>query len=137
MANQSARAFLLKCVQVIGQKASGLASDAQDKLNEINLDTRRREIMSNFPLKAMDLWQNGAELPFELTEMLQELTDIDNKLTLMRAQKYTQIETEEAGEAGEVTEEFSKTEVFEEPMESLTDETDFQSETPSGSETLE
>lgn len=96
MAYQSARTFLLKCVQAIGQKASGMASDAQEKLNEINLDSRRREIMANFPLVAMNLWQEGAEFPEELSAMLEELAEIDSKLTLMRALKYAQIDEEEA-----------------------------------------
>ena len=36
-----------------------MATNAHQKLNEINLETRRRELLSEIPVRALDLWQQG------------------------------------------------------------------------------
>lgn len=61
MANlgNSVKLAFLKGLEAIGNGASNMASNAHQKLNEINLETRRRELMSELPVRALDLWQNG------------------------------------------------------------------------------
>ncbi len=86
----------LKGMEAIGKSASNLASNAHTKVTEINLETRRRELMGEFPLKAHDLWQNGVALPEPLGDMLAELNELDEKLSLLRAQRYATVEAEEA-----------------------------------------
>lgn len=85
----------LKSVEVIGTGASNLASNAKHKAAEITLETRRREIMTEFSLLALDLWQKGEQLPKPLDDLLVELTDIDERLSVLRAQKYATVGGEE------------------------------------------
>ena len=83
---------VLKGMEAVGQSASSLASNAQQKLQELNLETQRREILSAFPLKAYDLWQKGEALPEPLDKMLRELSDLDERLGVLRAQRYAKVE---------------------------------------------
>ena len=85
------RITFLKGMEAIGTTASALASNAKLKVNEINLETRRREILTNFSLQAFELWQKGVQLPEPLSEMLTELTDIEGRLSVLRAQKYAKV----------------------------------------------
>ena len=73
---------VLKGMEAIGQGASNLASNAQQRLQELNLDNQRRELLNAFPLKAYELWQKGESLPQPLEEMLKELKDVDERLNL-------------------------------------------------------
>ncbi|MEG0049000.1 MAG: hypothetical protein RSE58_10170 [Clostridia bacterium] len=84
---------LLKGMEAIGKSASSMAGSAQQKLAEINLETRRREILSDFPMRAFDLWQKGTELPEPLGTLLSELSDLDERLSLLRAQRYAKVES--------------------------------------------
>ena len=83
---------LLRAVEVVGTSASNLADNAKLRVAEINLETRRREILNDFCLRAYDLWQKGTELPEPLDGMLKELSELDEKLSVLRAQKYAKVE---------------------------------------------
>lgn len=93
----------LKTLAALGTSASNMASNAHTKLNEINLETRRRELFSEVPNCVMELWQKGVELPDPLGKMMQELGEIDEQLTVLRAQRYANVEEakkpDEAAEA--------------------------------------
>lgn len=89
---------LLKGMEAIGTSASNLASNAKLKVNEINLQTRRREILTDFSLQAFEMWQKGVQLPEPLSEMLKELSDIEDRLSVLRAQKYAKVAGEPATE---------------------------------------
>ena len=90
---------LLKGMEVIGTSASNLASNAKIKVNEINLENRRREILTDFSLQAFELWQKGVELPDPLSQMLTELSGIEERLSVLRAQKYAKVATDAARKA--------------------------------------
>lgn len=90
---------VLKGMEVVGQSASNLASNAQHKLQELNLETQRREILSDFPLRAYDLWQKGEALPEPLDKMLKELSELDERLGVLRAQRYAKVEAASAEQA--------------------------------------
>lgn len=94
--NNSVKTALLKGIEAIGHKASNLASNAHQKLDELNLETRRRELLHEVPVKAMDLWQSGVKLPDELEALLAELHNLDQHLTVMRAQRYAKVEEDES-----------------------------------------
>ena len=81
----------LKGMEALGTSASNLASNAKLKVIEINLQNRRREILTDFSLQAFELWQKGVQLPDTLSEMLKELSDIEERLTVLRAQKYAKV----------------------------------------------
>lgn len=81
----------LRGVEALGTSASNMASNAQFKVMEVNMESRRREIMTEFNLKAFELWQKGVELPPALDALFVELTDLDGKLNDLRAQRYAKV----------------------------------------------
>lgn len=78
----------LKGMEALGTSASNLASNAKFRVAELNMESRRREILTEFNLKAFELWQKGEKLPPALDEMFQELSELDGKLNDLRAQRY-------------------------------------------------
>ena len=84
----------LKGMEAIGNTASTMANNAKAKMQEINLEARKRELLSELNMMAMALWQKGNELPPPLNAILAELNEVDEKLSLTRAQKYAAVETE-------------------------------------------
>lgn len=84
----------LKSMEVLGTSASNLADNAKTKVNELNYESRRREILTEFSLKAFELWQKGVELPEPLSDMCQELSELDEKLNVLRAQKYAKLDAD-------------------------------------------
>lgn len=123
---------VLKGMEAIGQGASNLASNAQQRLQELNLDNQRRELLNAFPLKAYELWQKGESLPQPLEEMLKELKDVDERLNLIRAQRFAKLEEkkqqnaepspEGASEDEAVTEETAEENVKEAPSAAETED---------------
>ncbi len=89
---------LLKMMEAIGTTASNMASNAKLRANEIKLENRRREILTDFSLRAFEMWQKGVPLPGSLSEMLSELSEIEDRLSLLRAQKYARVTSESAPE---------------------------------------
>ena len=86
---------VLKGMEAIGQGASNLASSAQQRLQELNLENQRRELLNAFPLKAYELWQKGESFPQPLEDMLAELKSVDERLNLARAQRFAKVEEKE------------------------------------------
>ena len=105
LGNNVKMAFL-KGLEALGKGASNMATNAHQKLNEINLETRRRELLSEIPVRALDLWQQGEPMPQPLGDMLSELSALDEQLTVLRAQRYARVETE-AEESAAASEELS------------------------------
>lgn len=85
----------LKGLEALGKGASSLTSAAQQKLSEMNLDTRRREILAEIPKCVMELWKNGAELPEPLCALLSELSELEEQLSAMRPQPAQEESAEE------------------------------------------
>lgn len=85
------RITLLKGMEAIGTTAASLASNAKVKVNELNLESRRREILTDFSLQAFELWQKGVQLPAPLSDMFTELSDIESRLSVLRAQKFAKV----------------------------------------------
>lgn len=74
-----------KCVESLGQGAANMADSAKQKLGEINMEARRKEVASELPNKLMQMWKDGAELPEELSQMLSELNTLEEELAAIRA----------------------------------------------------
>lgn len=87
---------VLKTMEALGTSAANLASNAKLKVNELTLETRRREILTDFSLQAFELWQKGVTLPDPLAGMLTELSDIESRLSVLRAQKYAKLNADGA-----------------------------------------
>jgi len=78
----------IKGMEAVSSAASNLANNTKQKVNEINLDNRRREILSDFGLIAYELWQKGMELPKELNDLMVELSQVDEALNLLRIKPF-------------------------------------------------
>ncbi len=100
LGNNVKTAFL-KGLEALGKTASSLSDAAQQKLSEMNLDTRRREILSEIPKCVMQLWKDGVELPEPLTALLGELTELEEKLAAMRPQPEAKAEEAQSEETAE------------------------------------
>ncbi len=90
---------VLNLMQAMGSAASHLASNAKLRVAEINLESRRHELLTEFSLQAFEMWHNGVKLPEDLSAMFTEISEIDDRLSLLRAQKYAKVkaDTDEAG----------------------------------------
>lgn len=98
LGNNVKTAFL-KGLEALGKTASSLTDAAQQKLSEMNLETRRREVLTEIPKCVMQLWKDGVEMPEPLTALLNELSELDEKLAVMRpAPEPKPAETEQAAE---------------------------------------
>ena len=97
------RIAFLNVMQAFGSAASQWASHAKLRVQEINLESRRHEILTASSLQAFELWHNGVKLPPVLADMFAEISAIDDKLSVLRAQKYAKVkpEQDEAAEDGE------------------------------------
>ena len=84
----------LKGMEMLGTAASNLVNNAKHKVAEINLETRRREISTEVSMLAFDMWQKGEKLPEPLEALLRELSDLDERLSVLRAQKYAHVHHE-------------------------------------------
>lgn len=84
MANLNMKTVFLKGLEALGKGASSLTNAAQQKLNEMNLDTRRREILAEIPKCVMEMWKDGVELPDPLGALLSELNELEEQLAAMR-----------------------------------------------------
>lgn len=133
LGNNVKTAFL-KGLEALGKTASSLSDAAQQKLSEMNLDTRRRELLIEIPKCVMQLWKDGVEMPEPLTALLNELTELEKKLSAMRPKpeikpeeeaqaEPTEEETEEESPVCECSEEDCCCEAVAEP-ESETGEND-------------
>ncbi len=77
----------LKGMEAIGNTASNIADNAKYKVTEMNLETRRREILADFGSIAYEMWQRGETFPPALEAQLKQLNALDEQLTVIRAQR--------------------------------------------------
>lgn len=82
----------LKGMEVVGNAASNVATNTKQKVNEMNLESKRREILSDFGHLAYELWQKGTVLPKELSDQLEQLSRIDEELNALHAQRFKDVE---------------------------------------------
>jgi len=92
----------LKGMEAIGNAASNIADNAKYKVTEMNLETRRREILADFGSIAYEMWQRGEIFPPALEAQLKQLNALDEQLNAIRAQRIAAArEANLAGEAAD------------------------------------
>jgi hypothetical protein len=96
----------LKGMEVVGNAASNIADNAKYKVSEMNLETRRREILADFGSVAYEMWQRGEVFPPALEAQLEQLNALDEQLTAIRAQRFAA--AQEAKLAREAAEEAAR-----------------------------
>ena len=100
---ENLKSFLKKGIELIGNKASDLASNAKQKVGEYNLANEKKDLFSAIGSKIYDNYLNGDTVPEGLEEELTRITEIDQELEAIRAEKEKAGESAEsdAGEPGE------------------------------------
>lgn len=105
---EKARGLWMKSMNAIGNTAAGIANNTRNKVDEMNLQNRRREVCQDIAARVYALWQKGEELPEELSGMLGELQELDEKLNDLQAARYSRdeivIESTEEEDYDEATE---------------------------------
>lgn len=124
MANlgNNVKTAFLKGLEALGKTASNLSDAAQQKLSEMNLDTRRRELLSEIPKCVMQLWKDGVELPEPLTALLGELTELEEKLAAIHPKPEAKEEPKPEATTEEAAEETAEEAAEEAPAEEPADE---------------
>ena len=78
----------IKGMETVGNTASNIANNTKYKVDEMNLQNRRRDLFSNIGPQAYILWQKGEKFPEEICKMLMEIQKLDEQLNDMRAERY-------------------------------------------------
>ena len=77
---ENIRKFVTRGVEAIGNTASNLANNTKQKINNINLNNQRKELIEELGRKAYECWINGGNLPEELTDEIMQIAEIDQQL---------------------------------------------------------
>jgi len=95
---KSMRSLFLSGVKAVNSAASSLASTTRYKVDEMNLQNRRREVLNSVSQCAWQLWTSGVELPEELKVLMLEIEKIDEELEEMREAQKEQKDKKDAPE---------------------------------------
>ncbi len=98
---ENTRELFVKAMEGLSDSAAKVASNAKYKVTEVNLTTRRREILENFGKKCYDLWNKGTQFPPEVEAQLVELADIDEQINTLKAEHYAYLNPELTKELNE------------------------------------
>lgn len=79
----------IRGMEKVGNTASNIASNTKYKVDEMNLQNRRRDLFSSIGPQAYILWQKGEQFPDVISRMLEEIQKLDEQLNDMRAERYT------------------------------------------------
>ncbi len=86
----------IKSMESISAAANGLASNTRYKVEEMNLQSRRRELLSGFGQTAYALWKQGEVFPEEAEKILREIGEVDQALENMEAERQERAKAAEA-----------------------------------------
>ncbi len=102
----------IKSMETISAAANGLASNTRYKVEEMNLQSRRRELLSGFGQTAYALWKQGEAFPEEAEKVLREIGEVDEALAALEAERQERAKAAEAAseQAAEESAEESVTE---------------------------
>lgn len=89
---QKAKSLWIRGMKTVGNTAESIASNTRFKVDEMTLQNRRRELLSDLARNAYALWLKGEAFPEQLTGMLTDLRNLDDQLNDMRAAKYSMSE---------------------------------------------
>ena len=86
---EKAKSLWIKGMKTVGNTAASIANNTKFKVDEMTLQTRRRELLNDIAAKAYSLWLKGEMFPEQLTTMLNELQELDDHLNDLRTEKYS------------------------------------------------
>lgn len=81
--------YWIRGMSAVGSGAARIASSTRHKVDEVTLQTRRKEVLGDLATDTYALWLKGEKMPPPLTGKLEELQRLDNELSELRASRYT------------------------------------------------
>lgn len=85
-------------VKAVNKAATNIANSTKQKMDEMSMTSRRKELQNQLGAQVYALWQQGEEVPATLHTMLEEMKQLDTQLQELR-------EAQNAPEAPEMPEE--------------------------------
>lgn len=82
------KSLWIRGMKAVGNTAASIANNTRYKVDEVTIQNRRREVLSDLANKAYALWLKGEAFPEPMDRMLTELNQLDEQLNDMRAEKY-------------------------------------------------
>ena len=83
------KSLWIRGMEAVGNTASNIASNTKYKVDEMNIQNKRRENINSLGAQAYMLWQKGVDFPEEMIELLKETKELDEKLNDMRTERYS------------------------------------------------
>jgi len=82
---QNLKNIVLKGIEAIGNKANDLASSTRQKVDLINLEGRKKELITSVGEKVMELSDRGTLFPDEIEDILKEISCISEEIDALRS----------------------------------------------------
>lgn len=122
-------------VKVVNKAATNIANSTKQKMDEMSMTSRRKELQNQLGVQVYALWQQGEEVPATLHTMLEEMKQLDEQLQALRETKNASETpvTEETTESAEAP--VAPVDVVEEEIPTI-DVAEMLSETPDADETV-
>lgn len=83
--------IIVKSFEGVSNSAEKLANNAKFKVQEMNLTSKRKELMENISNLAYEKWQKGVVFPKDLNLMLKKVAKIDEDLNQLKAERFAYI----------------------------------------------
>jgi hypothetical protein len=77
----------LKINEGIGNAASSIAAATKSKANEINLQSKREELLKSLAPRVLKAWKDGQKFPEDIEKLLVELTQLDEQLETLKPEE--------------------------------------------------
>lgn len=74
-------------MKAVNKAATNIATSTKQKVDEMNIVTRRKELQNQLGLRLYELWQAGEDVPETLKATLEEMRDLEAKLQELRESK--------------------------------------------------
>ena len=119
---RSVRELFLKGVEAVNTAAGHVADATRSKVDELNLQNRRKELMDALAVAVYEQWLAGCDVPQALHDKLVELKSIDEQLAaLTEKREEAPQEADQASGQDQGTYEAPVMQVEEEPEASAED----------------
>lgn len=74
-------------VKAVNKAATNIANSTKQKMDEMSMTSRRKELQNQLGAQVYTLWQQGEEVPATLHTMLEEMKQLDTQLQELREAK--------------------------------------------------
>ena len=104
-------------MKAVNKAATNIAATTKQKVDEMNIVTRRKELQNQLGLRLYELWQAGEDVPETLKATLEEMRDLEVKLQALRESKANAPEEEKSAETPDSAESAPDTTDVKVPLE--------------------